>query len=79
MNVKQLRRALSKMPPDAIVIVASDAEQNDFHPLSEVDLGYWDENEGFGDFHDQASADDPEFSWAPTASTVPAVCLTPQD
>lgn len=79
MNVKQLRQRLAKMPAAAIVIVASDAEQTDFHPLGEFDLGYWDVYEGYGEFHDQASADDPEIEWVPTKESTLAVCLTPEE
>ena len=76
MKVKDLRRLLAKQPPDAIVIVASDAEQNDFHPLGSVDFGYWDTYDGYGEFHDQVLVNDPDEDWEPTEDSGFAVCLT---
>lgn len=78
MKVKDLRRLLAKQPQDAVVIVASDAEQTDFHPLGEVDFGYWDTYEGYGEFNAQAVATDPDEEWEPTEESVFAVCLTPE-
>ena len=37
MNVSELMDALKKLPPDAVVILASDAEGNDMHLLNNVD------------------------------------------
>jgi hypothetical protein len=78
MTVKELRRLLRKMPDNAVVIVASDAERSDFHPLAHVDFGYWDVYEHYGEFHEQVEANDPDYDWAPTNDSAFAVCLTPE-
>jgi hypothetical protein len=66
------------MPDSATVIVASDAEQNDFHPLGHVDFGYWDEHGHYGEFHDQAEVNNPDYEWEPTSDSAFAICLTPE-
>lgn len=78
MTVREMMRALAKMPADAIVVVASNAEQDNFELAGAVELGYWDQGELFGEFHEESCADDPYFDWQPTEESATAVCITPE-
>ncbi len=42
MKVKQLIKLLQKEDPDRIVVVASDAEGNNYSPLSDITTGAYD-------------------------------------
>lgn len=77
-TVKEFINELMKHPMGATVVIASDPERNDFFLLGEVDAGYWDQYDGYGEFHDEADATDPEFNWEPTEDSYVAVCLTPE-
>lgn len=76
---RQLKHLLSKMTPTSTVIVASDAELSDIRPLGSVLFGYWDEYDGYGEFHELAAVDDPEEEWKPTDTSVFAICLVPKE
>lgn len=76
--MKELIKELMKLPMGATVVIASDAEQNDFHLLGEVDLGYWDQHDGYGEFHEEAEVNDPDYEWEPTDISITAVCFTPE-
>lgn len=79
MTVQELRAILRKMPANALVVLASDAEQSDMGHLAEVQLGYWDQYDGYGEFHEQDAATDTDVEWEPQESSALAVCFTPEE
>jgi hypothetical protein len=78
MIVKELLAILRRMPAHATVIVATDPEQSDFYELGIATLGYWDADDGFGEFHSQDSVNDPFEEWRPKETDPFAVCLIPE-
>ena len=41
MNVKDLKRFIEGLPDDMLVVLAKDAEGNDFSPLADSSVGYY--------------------------------------
>lgn len=79
MTVQELKQLLRRMPATATVVIASDTVQSNVQRLDEVQFGYWEKNEAFGEFHTKADADDPTYNWKPGDETDLAVCLTPEE
>jgi hypothetical protein len=71
MTKKQLWRELAGVPDDAELVMASDAEGNEFRPLAEVAEGvYIPISDERGDFFNNDEESDGE--------GIPAVCLWPE-
>lgn len=71
MTKKQLWRELAGVPDDAELVLASDAEGNEFRPLSQAIVGvYIPISDGRGDFFNDETESGGE--------GVPAVCLWPE-
>jgi len=75
MTVGQLRETLTDYPDDTPLVVQSDAEGNDFHPLARAGWGWWrpDWREPVN-FDDQ---DDEEEPWEPDGTVLPVLFLEP--
>lgn len=78
MKVREVVKELLKYPMDATIVVASDAEQSDFNVLGSIQVGYWDQHDGYGEFHEEAEIGDPDLGWEPQEISVHAICLTPE-
>lgn len=71
MTKKQLLRELKGVPDDALIVLAADAEGNEFRPLSEANEGLYIEiSDWRGDFFNDETESGGE--------GVPAVCLWPE-
>lgn len=79
MTVKELMKRLRKLPPESLVVLASDAECIDYHLVEVVETGWWAEYDGYGQFHEKGTVGDPEFDWEPDEDSTVAVCLIPED
>lgn len=74
MTVGQLREALAGYPDATPLVVQSDAEGNDFHPLSSASWGWW-----RPDWREPVSDEDQEDDepWEPSEEMLPVLFLEP--
>ena len=74
MTVGQLRKALAGYPDGTPLVVQSDAEGNDFHPLASASWGWW-----RPDWQEPVSDEDEDEGepWEPTEAMLPVLFLEP--
>jgi hypothetical protein len=83
MTVAELVAELAKLPQEALVVMAKDAEGNDYSPYSDNNLGWYAAETTYsGEFHTEPDPEDLEegeepWDYASDRDFVRAVCLWP--
>lgn len=83
MKVSELIEELSKLPQDALVVMAKDGEGNDFSPYCDSGLGWYNAETTYnGEFHTEPDPEDLEedeepWDYAGDPDFVQALCLWP--
>ncbi|MET0416648.1 MAG: hypothetical protein ABW022_11575 [Actinoplanes sp.] len=74
MTVGKLREALADYPDDTPLVVQSDSEGNNFHPLYSTGWGWW-----RPDWREPVSTEDEDDDepWEPTEAMLPVLFLEP--
>jgi hypothetical protein len=76
---EELIKALKQLPDGAVIVQANSAEGALHYLTGPIELGWWEQSEGYGDFYDKAQAEDPEYEWEPGENSAVAICFFPEE